>query len=56
MAVAPQGRQSTAMLSISYRLTFFGGTVKFLLARNPKEAFETGERLWGNVQFVQIAR
>ena len=56
MAAAPHGRQSTAMLSVSYRLTFFGGTVKFLLARNPKEAFETGEHLWGNVQFVQIAR
>ena len=44
------------MLSTSYRLTLFGGTVKFLLARNPKDAFETGDRLWGNVQFVQLAR
>ena len=56
MAAAPHGRQSTAMLSETYRLTFFGGMVKFLLARNPTEAYETGERLWGNVQFVQIAR
>lgn len=44
------------MLSDTYRLTFFGGTVRFLLARNPKEAYETGERLWGNVQFVQRGR
>jgi hypothetical protein len=44
------------MASVTYRLTLIGGIVEFLLARNPKEAFETGERLWGNVQFVQRAR
>jgi len=44
------------MLSITYRLTLLGGKVEFLLARNPKEAYETGQRLWGNVQFVRTAQ
>jgi hypothetical protein len=44
------------MTFVTYRLTLIGGTVEFLLARTPKEAFETGERLWGHVQFVQKAR
>ena len=44
------------MTFVTYRLTLVGGMVEFLLARTPTEAFETGERLWGNVQFVQLAR
>jgi hypothetical protein len=44
------------MASLSYRLTLAGGTVQFLLARDPVEAYQTGERLWGNVQYVQRAR
>ena len=44
------------MSFVTYRLTLVGGAVEFLLARNPEEAFETGERLWGNVQFVQRSR
>ena len=40
----------------TYRLTLIGGAVEFLLARNPAEAVKTGERLWGQVQFVQDAR
>ena len=44
------------MSFVTYRLTLVGGKVEFLLARNPVEAFETGERLWGSVQQVQRAR
>jgi hypothetical protein len=44
------------MSFVTYRLTLVGGIVEFLLARSPAEAYETGERLWGNVQFVQRAR
>jgi hypothetical protein len=44
------------MSFVTYRLTLVGGMVEFLLARNPVEAFETGERLWGTVQHVQLAR
>lgn len=44
------------MSFVTYRLTLLGGIVEFLLARSPTEAFETGERLWGNVQYVQRAR
>ena len=44
------------MTFVTYRLTLVGGTVEFLLARNPTDAYETGERIWGNVQYVQIAR
>ena len=44
------------MTFVTYRLTLVGGTVEFLLARSPEEAYETGERLWGNVQFVRRAR
>jgi hypothetical protein len=40
----------------TYRLTLVGGTVEFLLARDAVEATKTGERLWGQVQYVQIAR
>ena len=43
------------MSFLTYRLTLIGGTVEFLLARSVVEAFETGERIWGNVQFVQPA-
>jgi hypothetical protein len=43
------------MSFLTYRLTLVGGTVEFLLARSAVEAFETGERIWGNVQFVQPA-
>ena len=43
------------MSFLTYRLTLVGGTVEFLLARSAAEAFETGERIWGNVQFVQPA-
>jgi hypothetical protein len=44
------------MSFLTYRLTLLGGTVEFLLARNAVEAYETGERLWGNGQYVQRAR
>jgi hypothetical protein len=56
MAAACHGGQSCDMFFVTYRLTLVGGIVEFLLARNPAEAFETGQRLWGNVQFVQRAR
>lgn len=55
-AAAPRGRQSAPMSLLTYRLTLVGGTMEFLLARNAVEAYETGERIWGNVQFVQRAR
>jgi hypothetical protein len=41
------------MASRTYRITLDGGRVTFLLARSLAEAYRTGERLWGPVQYVQ---
>lgn len=40
----------------TYRVTLDCGRVTFLLARTPAEALRTGERLWGEVRYVQASR